>query len=412
MAHFGNCPIPCERVQRLSIDNENNWMLRARLLFLVAASLLVLLSSGCVANHTVVSGPTVSPTAEEEILFFLSPASMSPDGQYWSLTVQGRIFNPTVESKHQADLIDAIAVLDGHEKATPLFLDRANYFLSHSDKNGRVSIRIGAETFPLVTSDSGGYFAAQIVLAKEMVEKLANNGAVAFQSSPTAANSKVFSGVVILVPEEGLSVVTDMDDTIKDSHVLDRTELLKNTFVREFKVIPYMPELYRSWKQALGARIQFHVVSAGPWQLYDPLQAFTQSAKFPAFTWHMRSVDINSFTPAHLEELKLQPSVLYDFKVRRIEELMRQFPKRHFVFVGDSGEMDPEVYAYVLRECPGRVDAVFIHNVSERPLDVERQQLFPPNVAAKFRVFGDPRELPALDTFPAAHGLCNLPTAP
>jgi len=61
------------------------------------------------------------------------------------------------------------------------------------------------------------------------------------------------------VPEEGVSVVTDMDDTIKDTHVLDRKEMLKNTFVRPFVAVAGMPELYRSWKEALGDRIQFHV---------------------------------------------------------------------------------------------------------------------------------------------------------
>ena len=38
-----------------------------------------------------------------------------------------------------------------------------------------------------------------------------------------------------------------------------------------------------------------------------------------------------------------------------------------FVLVGDSGQHDPEVYADVVREHPGRVRAVYIRNVSRRP---------------------------------------------
>ena len=36
-----------------------------------------------------------------------------------------------------------------------------------------------------------------------------------------------------------------MDDTIKISFVCDKKELVRNTFLRKFRVVPGMPELYR-----------------------------------------------------------------------------------------------------------------------------------------------------------------------
>jgi hypothetical protein len=38
-----------------------------------------------------------------------------------------------------------------------------------------------------------------------------------------------------------------------------------------------------------------------------------------------------------------------------------------FLLVGDSGQRDPEIYAQVVREHPGRVLAIYIRNVSRRP---------------------------------------------
>ena len=38
-----------------------------------------------------------------------------------------------------------------------------------------------------------------------------------------------------------------------------------------------------------------------------------------------------------------------------IEPLLEQFSKRKFIFVGDSGEEDPEVYAQLARKYPGQV---------------------------------------------------------
>ena len=166
--------------------------------------------------------------------------------------------------------------------------------------------------------------------------------------------------------------------------------MLKNTFVRPFEAVAGMPALYRSWKQTLGDRVQFHVVSAGPWQLNEPLRQFTQEAGFPPFSWQMRSVDINA---ANLRELTAKP---YDFKVPAIEELMRLFPKRHVVCVGDSGEQDPEVYAKILSEFPDRVDAVFIRDVGGPNHDYVT--LFANAAATKFHLFRDPKELPALET--------------
>jgi len=352
----------------------------------VSAVLLSFVSAGCT--------PKDAPVAGQEILFFPSLASVSADGQSWSITVQGRIFEPAAGSIGRTLLIDAIAKaagLDDDEAKSALFRDRARYFLSDSEENRRVSVRIGDRTFSLPASDKTGYFSAQIPLAKDEVSKLAKDGVISFESLPTAANPRRFPGKAMLVPEEGVSVVTDMDDTIKETRVLDRKEMLKNTFVRPFAAVEGMPALYRSWKEALGGRIQFHVVSAGPWQFNEPLRGFTEGAGFPAFTWHMRSVDINA---ANLKELKPDP---YTFKVQQIEALMRRFPKRHFVCVGDSGEKDPEVYSKILSEFPERVDAVFIRDVTGQSRDADRYKtLFPGEAGAKFRVFRDPKDLPPL----------------
>jgi phosphatidate phosphatase APP1 len=53
-------------------------------------------------------------------------------------------------------------------------------------------------------------------------------------------------------------------------------------------------------------------------------------------------------------------------KRRAIEQIMRDFPRRRFTLVGDSGERDPEVYAAVARRRPEQVAGVFIRRVPDR----------------------------------------------
>ena len=153
-----------------------------------------------------------------------------------------------------------------------------------------------------------------------------------------------------------------------------------------------MPEVYRSWNAASGVKLHFHVVSAGPWQLYKPLQEFTDAENFPPFTWDMRPVDIG-FNPATvLHDLHPNPDVLLRHKVAKIRALLRQLPNT-MVLVGDSAEQDPEVYAEIVKACPDRVAAVFIREIAgarERNYDT----LFPPGTGPKSQRFRAAGELP------------------
>jgi hypothetical protein len=47
-----------------------------------------------------------------------------------------------------------------------------------------------------------------------------------------------------------------------------------------------------------------------------------------------------------------------------IVSILSDFPHRHFVLVGDSGEIDLEIYTKIALEHPGRILKIFIHNVT------------------------------------------------
>jgi phosphatidate phosphatase APP1 len=352
----------------------------------VAAIVVPFLFSRCAA----IAGE--GPVRGEEVQFFQSLASVSSDNR-WLLTIQGRIFEPAEKSQGREAMIDTLAPMVGASHTDTLFRARAGCFLSDSNRNTRVSVKVGERVIPLSASDPAGYFTADITLTNSEVMQLAKGGMISFQSLPTVTNTERFPGSVILVPEEGVTVITDMDDTIKITDMLNHRKKMANTFVLPFRAVPGMADLYRSWKEALGPSIHFHVVSAGPWQLNEPLRRFTEEAGFPAFTWDMRSVDIGDVSVL-LRELRSNPK---EFKLAKIQAFMARFPKRHVVLVGDSGEQDPEVYSAILAEFPDRVDAVFIRNVRSEDQKDRYKRLFPSKEAtAKLQVFLDPKKLPHL----------------
>jgi phosphatidate phosphatase APP1 len=361
----------------------------------VATTLLMsLLFSGCSASA--VEGPKRG----QEVLFFPSLASVSGDNQCL-LTIQGRVYEPTEKSRSREALIDGFASLVRARRTDPLFRARARYFFSDSSRNTRISVKVGDRVILLPASDPAGYFTGDILLTADEALQLAKGGMITFQSVPTAKNPKRFPGSATLVPEEGVTVISDMDDTIKITDILNDKEKVANTFMRRFKAVPGMPALYRSWMEVLGPRIHFHIVSAGPWQFHEPLRQFTEEAGFPAFTWDMRSVDISDVRVL-LKAINPDTNDTYEFKLQKIRAFMARFPKRHVLFVGDSGEKDPDVYAKVLSECPNRVAGVLIRNVRREDQKERYEQLFPSKEAAgKLRVFVDPRELPPLIPTPA-----------
>jgi phosphatidate phosphatase APP1 len=354
---------------------------------LVVSALLAASCSSCATAD--------GPLRGQKILFAPSVASVSGANQ-WSIVIQGRIFEPAEDSPGRQELIDILAPAVGARRTDPLYRARAGYLVSDSVRNTRISVALGDQVVQLAPSDSAGYFVANIPLTNDQVAPLSRDGVITFESLPTPNNPSRFRGTAVLVSEEGVIVVTDMDDTIKETNVNNHAEARANTLVRPFRPVAGMPELYRAWKEASGPRIHFHVVSAGPWQMHEPLRRFTDEAGFPAFTWDMRSVDTTDAKTLLAETVKADPTRLYEFKVRAIRALMTRFPKRHVVLVGDSGECDPETYATILSEFPDRVDAVFIRNVTGQCKHARsyKELFLTESAAGKLHVFAQPSELP------------------
>ncbi len=170
-------------------------------------------------------------------------------------------------------------------------------------------------------------------------------------------------GRIHMVPPTGLSVISDIDDTIKMTQATSRKEMLANTFLRPFEVIEGMPQLYQQW-QAQGCC--FHYVSSSPWQLYEPLAELCAASEFPSGSMHLRYFRVRD------EMFKRFRPLRRNLKVGIIAGIFRRLPQRKFVLVGDSGEKDPEIYRFLARRFPNQVSAILIRELSDRPLTSKR----------------------------------------
>ena len=178
-------------------------------------------------------------------------------------------------------------------------------------------------------------------------------------------------GRIRFLEPEGLSVVSDIDDTVKVTHVpAGKRTVLRNTFLKEFKAAEGMRDRYARWVAEAGdtADVCFHYVSGSPWQLYGPLARFLfEQEGFPAGTVHMKNLRKNLLDRGALNDIMAfavgGDLATLDQKVRQITNLMIHLPRRKFILVGDSGEKDPEVYGAIRRLFPHQVVGIHIRDV-------------------------------------------------
>jgi phosphatidate phosphatase APP1 len=238
-------------------------------------------------------------------------------------------------------------------------------------------------------SKANGHFSGIVHLTQEQISRSRNaqaGGRIEFEA--LTKDGRVFKGSAELMDDDGISVISDIDDTIKITEVLRRHECLRHTFLEPFKPVPGMAEAYQVWAGKPG--VLFHYVSASPWQLYFPLTEFVRSNGFPEGVFELKTFRLKDRTFMSLFE---SPEI---YKLQTIEPMFKQYPRRHFVLVGDSGERDPEAYATLARRYPAQVSHIFIRNITGEGPDAPRfQKDFAGLPDTQWTVFKDPQALRA-----------------
>jgi hypothetical protein len=336
-------------------------------------------------------GVTSSIAPDEEVHFFPTAAHLDKDKAHWVIPIHGWIFEPEkndlLRRKGFELFRESLGLKDG-EADTALFKKRAWPFLADNERAKRVQIRIDSETYTLPPSGANGHFRGTIRLPVAAATKLiVNQGRrdpwLAFRAITPKGDERKFDGKVRLLEETGLSVVSDMDDTVKISEVPDKSALLRNTFLRDYRAVEGMAELYRRWAEGGAA---FHYVSDSPWQLYRPLEEFLNAHKFPPGTMDLKNF---RWKDASFFDLFTEP---LERKRKIIEPMLEAFPRRTFILVGDSGERDAEVYSELARKYPKQVRRILI--LDKTGQDQGRyQKAFDGVPRERWQIFADAKEI-------------------
>jgi phosphatidate phosphatase APP1 len=330
--------------------------------------------------------------SDKTILFFPTaacrcPAAPGSPAGGWTVPIHGWIYRGSEASRlSRAGLHLARRYVQLRHRAPAdalsLFTQRLASFLADNERNQHIRIQIAGQEFALKKSRSNGHIRDSLSIPEIHPDP---DGWARFEATHDQSPIKL-SGKFLPLPDEGLSVISDIDDTIKISEVLDRRRLLTNTFLNAFASVPGMPDLYQHWQTSRHA--SFHYVSASPWHLYPCLWEFLSAQGFPAGTFHMRTFRLagRDLTTAFRSPRRV--------KSLHIKNLLNCHPHRRFILVGDSGESDPEMYAHFAQNHPAQIDKIYIRNITTEPSESPRwQKTFANLPKQKWQLFTDPHEV-------------------
>lgn len=227
-----------------------------------------------------------------------------------------------------------------------------------------------------VTTDREGYFELTLSCTGELPHGRAwfpirYSLPTVFQpgtSDPIAIDGQL----MIAPPYSQFGVISDIDDTVLVTGATSILQMARLTFLgNAYTRLPFagVAAFYRALQTGSVTTLfnPIYYVSSSPWNLYDLLVDFFRIQGIPKGPILLRDIGLNRASIGSQSHRTHKLSI-----IRTILAVSPQLP---FVLIGDSGQQDPEIYAQVVRENPGRIKAIYIRDVSENKRDESVQAL-------------------------------------
>ncbi|KAJ3495715.1 hypothetical protein NLJ89_g10583 [Agrocybe chaxingu] len=259
----------------------------------------------------------------------------------------------------------------------------------------------GCSTSSVETGDSSGLPDLGLSISTLSLGNCGSTNELTATADLTSIDKRNIQGTIFSSPNSGFGVISDIDDTVKISNVLDVVASVKTALLDEPKPVPGMPALYTSLANSL--KPQFFYVTGSTYQFYPFLNQFLDTtfstAKGPIFTRNLTIID-----PAQLISL-ITSSTTQEYKVGQIDRLRSMYPSKKWLAIGDSTQKDPEAYAEAFKKGVP-IQCTWIRHVEGANNTAERfATAFSGVPATKYRIFTD-ADIPSLAKINVAGGAC------
>lgn len=270
------------------------------------------------------------------------------------LHVQGRVLR---HNKLRGAVVDDSWVND--------LLNSYRRFNSDEIPLAQVELRYG-ESVVQLSADAEGYFSGKVAGGVSAENRVWHPVYITVTDPVVNAEPATAKADVLVPPPTArFGVISDVDDTILQTHATTIVKFIQVTFLQNAsKRLPFVgvAAFYRALQAGQNNENNpIFYVSSSPHNLYDLLTDFMALQGIPAGPVCLRDIGI--------DDNKFIMTGHHDHKWQHITGIMDTYPELPFVLIGDSGQKDPEIYAEVARHYPGRVLAVYIRDVTKTERD-------------------------------------------
>jgi len=222
------------------------------------------------------------------------------------------------------------------------------------------------------TCDEEGYFTQKVTLeCLPDVDTLW----VPYHVSPLKEGGVLgqFEGRIQMLPNTAQRmIISDIDDTVIETGAAKLWQMLKTTLfenVHSRRVFPGVSEFYLKLHLGLSGADQnpLFYVSSSPWNLRAFIMSVFEKRGIPMGPAFM--------TDWGIDETKILKHSHGKHKLNAIKSLLDFYPEQSVILIGDSGEKDPEIYTEVVQQFDGRIEAIYIRDVSGDIRDAEVHEL-------------------------------------
>ncbi|MCK5701659.1 MAG: App1 family protein [Cyclobacteriaceae bacterium] len=206
-----------------------------------------------------------------------------------------------------------------------------------------------------VRTNSKGFFTC------EVIHKLTKPGWYPYELY-WKRNNKRFNSEFYLSDDHETGVISDIDDTLLVSH---STRLIRKLVLLLFrnahtrKTIPFLTN-WHSYIKDLNDTSDprdFYYVSNSEWNLYDFLIDFFSINELPKGVFFLQNLKKG------FGDLISSGKVHHNHKQKSIEFLLRFYPEKKFILVGDNGQRDMDIYCDIVSKFHERIKGVMIRKL-------------------------------------------------
>lgn len=300
-------------------------------------------------------------------------------GSNWNLRVHGNVYKiPNISTEKIDDLANIFLIdtsvdqLNATEQDQARNVTRSIFVVQQDDVNVTVNIvpgpQFGGDGEP---DGGGGVTAGGINQTTQLPYPTTPQGDFdVFIPLDTAAGLNAGTGEIApqrvnvyaqgtdsgnatsyLVSDNGLTVISDIDDILRVTKIYDPKEGLLNSFARPFVPWMNMPSIFRNWSESLPD-MHFHYLTTTPEQVTRTYMDFIYKT-YPGGSFDTRPLNFSDV------------SATLSIRKFLLDKIFQTFPNRKFILVADTSNSDVmRDYPEMAKQYPGQVQCIFLRNTS------------------------------------------------